>query len=188
MTPIGRPARAELLAGRVLALDPGVEHPACACFVNGVLQVAERVKVPKHRELARLDEGERCRRIAELVEAWALARGCQTLVAFVFERPQWYRNDRSKGDPNKLACLAMVGSGVAMALRARVVSPQPREWNYGIPKSDIGNPWDSPRGLLIKSRLKDEVVRCESTHDAVDAAGIGLWLLGRLDRVFPGST
>lgn len=179
-----RPTAAELSALSFLALDPGTRNPAMALFVCGRLARAERVKVPAAvREID--DEGERARQIAELLEAWVLQR-CDALVALVYECPQIYGVGKGKGNPNSLMPLAMIGAGLAMALRVPVISPKPAEWIGQIRKSEVGDPWGSPRGMLIARRLKDEIAQCESTHDAVDAAGLGLWALGRLDKVYPG--
>lgn len=180
-----RPTAAELAALSFVALDPGVRNPALALFVGGRLVRAERVKVPKDvREID--DEGERARQIAELLEAWVLRHDARP-ETLAYELPQVYGAAKSKGDPNDLIPLALVGGALSGMLRVPVISPRPREWNMGIRKTEVGDPWESPRGMLIAKRLGAERACCEDTHDAVDATGIGLHVLGRLDRVFPGT-
>lgn len=186
----GRPTEGELVAATFLAIDPGTQNPACALFEAGRVVRAERVKVPRYQELRKLDEGARCQAISELIEAWALRHGGGRISAVVFELPQIYTSNKSKGNPNQLLPLAMIGAGVTMALRPRhVISPQPGEW-CKIPKDeDARDPWSTPRGQLIWRRLSvEERLRVEATHDAIDAAGLGLWAIGRLDRLFIGSS
>jgi len=193
-----RPTELEFRAGWFVAVDPGVDKPAAAVFDRGELVSASRVKVP--RAVNQIDdEGERARQVAALIEDWArnVAQGTVwggamfvvSPVAVVYELPQIYQRRKSKGNPNQLVPLAMIGSSVATGFRARVSSPKPGEWIGGIPKDTKGDPWKSPRGGIIWGRLRaHERERVQATHDAVDATGLGLWALGRLDKVYPGSS
>ena len=185
MLPVDPSAATARAQGWLLAVDPGMRFPAAAVFLNGRLTDASRVKVPG--ALAKLPVGERCRQVVTLVCAWASARMREGYPSHVVvEHPQVYSRRRSKGDPNDLLPLAMINGGVAMYFRAPVISPTPSEWIGGIPKAAMGDPWASPRGRLLQSRLSElERATIVSTHDALDAVGIGLWALGRLGRVFP---
>ena len=110
----------------------------------------------------------------------------------VIEWPQVYRAGKSKGDPADLLPLVGVGMCLAGLLHPGAIkSPTPAEWIGQLPKSTTGDPWASARGQRIGSRLSDvERGRVVPSHDAVDAVGIGLYCLGRLERrrVFPGAT
>lgn len=174
----------------LLAVDPGLLKPAAAVFIDGKLVAAERVKVPG--ALAKLPVGQRSMEVAGLIQGWAEQHFHASPDVLVIEWPQVYRAGKSKGDPADLLPLVGVGMAVAGLLQpGEVKSPTPAEWIGQLPKSTTGDPWASARGQRIGSRLSDvERGRVVPSHDAVDAVGIGLWSLGRLDRirVFPGAT
>lgn len=182
--------------GDLLAFDPGALHPAAALFRAGVLRCAERVKIDS--AWADLPVVDRCVRIAGNAVRWAIALDASPRV-LVCEHPQVYRQSKSKGDPNDLLLLATINGALAGVLSyaaagrdlgVTILSPTPREWVGQLPKSTTGDPWQSQRGVRIASRLSAaEREVCESSHDAIDACGLGLWALGRLDRVrvFPGA-
>ena len=187
---------AAMSRGYLVAFDPGVDHPAVAVFLDGELCAASRVRVPG--ALDSLEVGERCRQIALLVRDWVLGHtyelhtttGAPAQVAnVVAECPQVYRVAKSKGDPNNLIPLAVLDGYVAgLFPTATVTMPKPAEWIGGLKKSTTGDPWKSPRGRLIWRLLREsERPRVQASHDSIDACGIGLWCLGRLGRVFPGS-
>lgn len=182
--------------GDLLAFDPGAEHPACALFRGGLLVAAERVRLDP--EWAELPPVSRAVRVAEACVRWGIGREAEPRV-LVCEHPQVYRAGKSKGDPADLILLSAINGAVAgilsLALAARDVglvihSPTPGEWAGQLPKSTTGDAWASPRGQRVRSHLSEaEVLLVQSTHDAIDAAGLGLWALGRLApvRVFPGA-
>lgn len=183
------PARAATLKqGWLLAVDPGVRYPAAAVFHYGQLVAASRVPVPG--AYAKLDRGERCRQIAKLIAAWTPRQtNAAKPAAAVVEWPQIYRAGKSKGDPNDLLYLAGLDVGIGCELDVPLISPKPDEWIGGVPKATSGDPWSSPRGGIIRRRLTPvEISNIVVSHDAVDAVGIGLWVLGRLERVLPGTT
>ena len=173
--------------GDLLALDPGLRHPAAALFRGGVLIAAERVKLdPSWKDL---DPADRWVRIAGAIVRWGIGRNMEPRW-LVYERPQIYTAAKSKGDPNDLVGLAGVASALAgmlsYAVASRdialgVASATPATWIGQVPKSETGNPWASARGVRIGSRLtEDERQAVVPSHDAVDATGIGLYFLGRL--------
>lgn len=173
--------------GDLLALDPGLRHPAVALFRGGVLFSAERIKVdPTWKDLDPMD---RWVRIAGAIMRWGMGRNMEPRW-LVCERPQIYRASKSKGDPNDLVGLAGVAGALAGMLSLAVAqrnialgvrSALPAEWIGQVPKSETGDPWSSARGVRIASRLSaDERFAVVPSHDAVDAAGIGLFFLGRL--------
>lgn len=162
---------------KLLAIDPGLRYPARAFFVDGELIVASRVPIPKGIT-TRTPVLERCRAIAI-----ALIGDYRPDVV-VTEYPQIYTREKSKGDPNKLIPLAAIGACIAGLLPdAKVVAPKPREWTGNLPKDEDGDPWLSPRGRRVWSRLTvEERARVVPSHDAVDSVGLGLYGLGRFDR------
>ena len=182
--------------GDLIAFDPGVDHPACALFRSGVLRCAERVRVDAPPDLPQVD---RCVRVAIAAARWAIALDANPRYLIV-EWPQVYTRGKSKGDPNDLLLLAGIDAAFAAIMSAAVSardvalvlrSPKPAEWAGQLPKTTKGNPWDSVRARRIRSRLsEEELLNVESSHDAIDAVGIGLHALGRFERhvVFDGVT
>lgn len=184
--------------GDLLAVDPGVSSPGAALFRAGVLVAATAIDLDD--DLKSLDRADRCDRVAEEILRWGVAHKMDPRYV-VFEWPQWYSGRKSKGDPNDLGLLVGVGQAVVSALRILVlqrerglvkISPLPAEWTGGVPKDTSGPPWESPRGRRVRARLsREELLAFETTrHDSVDAAGLGLWALGRFapHRNFPGAT
>ena len=168
-------------------LDPGMIHPAIALFHHGFLRCARRVKVPGW--MSKLPLGERCRQIVNLIgAACAEIMVTELPVALVTERPQVYAGAKSKTDPNDLIPLAMINGGVAQGFGCPVISPTPREWAGATQKATTGDPFESPRGDIVRSLLSaEELALCESSHDAIDACMMGLKVLGRIRRHYARS-
>lgn len=174
--------------GDLLAVDPSINKPGVALFRGGKLIAAERVKIPE--DLADLDLAERCQRVASHIIRWGMAFEMEPR-ALVFEWPQSYYG-KGKGDQNDLFGLVGVGMAVAGQLAVALIpreislvvrSVVPAGWAGQVPKSTTGDPWASPRGIRIKSRLSDEeIAAIVVSHDALDAVGIGLHFLGRYGR------
>lgn len=178
----------------IVALDPGLAHPAVAIGVDGRLVHASRVRLPSH--LAEIEEtGERADQIAcvvlEYLRAWPFPS------ELVYEKMQVYdaRKGKSKGDANvSLIPLVMVGASLSGMLRVTArslgapfgtVTPEPARWLGGsYPKSKIVSEiWTSPRGRRVAARLDDaERASIVDSHDAVDAVGMLLWRMGRFGR------
>lgn len=180
-----------LATGWVVSFDPGLGHPAIAVWDRGTLVRAARVKLPG--ALKKLDRVERGRQISALVAAQALGElpAGERFIAFLCEHPQWYseRQGKSKVDPNKLAGMAVIDGAVAARLDVPTWSYLPGEWCSGMPKSETGDPWKSPRGHVIKSRLRPgELEVIEPTHDALDSVGVGMKFLLRLEKNLVGTT
>jgi hypothetical protein len=189
VTPANRERAAWLKTGRFISVDPGTDHPAVAIWDRGQLVHASRVKIPTAK-WRKLEAGERVRLIAEAIREYSLPYlGGERPLAIVGEWPQIYRASKSKGDPNGLLPLAAITAGVAVRFGVPAITPLPAEWIGSISK-DEDNPdcWASARGALVKRRLSVlELSAVVPSHDAVDAAGIGLWVLARLERVYVGS-
>jgi hypothetical protein len=201
-------AREYTVRMHLLSLDPSVRSPGAALWeITGAeyttqhttmisrLVAVEKVKVltnPQRPDGTLLweSDAERWLYVAEKVLVWATlaaekASGLNCTM-FAFERPQIYRETKSRGDHNDLPPLAAVGTAVACMLRARlmrlrVLSPTPAEWSGQLPKATTGDPWRTPRGRRIASRLREDEIACvPAQHDCIDAVGIGLHVLGRL--------
>ncbi len=179
----------------LLAIDPGIRHPAAARFSGGKLIGAART--PVRADWTGLDMGQRCLNVARAMVQWEhdVPPSHAPITHVMIEYPQIYPEERDK-NPNNLTPLVGVAMAVVGLLAAhnpalKVIAALPREIWDRLPKHETGDPWASPRGNRIASRLDDaERATIVASHDAIDAVGIGLWVLGRFERrrVFPGAT
>ena len=173
----------------LLALDPGIRYPACALFADRELVSASRISLPG--KLTKLNMAERVRHIGNLLYGWVTGVLIDVpLDRIVYEVPQIYSRRKSKGDPNDLIPLAMVAGYLSGRFpNTQAHGLKPREWCGQLPKVTKGDPWASPRGELVARRLDAAERACiVSSHDAIDAVGIGLHDLERLRRrVLPGA-
>lgn len=180
-----------------LAIDPGLNSPGVALFKSDVLIAAARIRVPD--EFAEFSPGERWCEVAQLIARWVMT--LDDILHVVFERPQWYARGKSKGDPNQLAGVAGVAAAVCGILtgvngdRPLISSPTPAEWIGQLSKvcpackgkakkkcaECRGSAWETPRGRFIRKRLSEaELALVPDQNDAIDAVGLGLFILGRL--------
>jgi len=96
----------------------------------------------------------------------------------VIELPRIYPLARQKGDQNDLVDLAYLAGaldsvGVAGAL------VHPRTWKGQVPKEIMG------QRILAALRPEERALMekvSAGRHNAIDAAGLGLWAIGRLGR------
>ena len=171
----------------ILALDPGLTKPGVALLQDGKIVRADRLRVP--REWSELEILDRCDHVAEAAQEWfaqfKYPFGAADWLTLVCEWPQWYGDNEKGIDPNDLAGLCAISGGLLGRLRAsgwREVasrSPKPREVWGTLPKSTKGDPWRSPRGARLASRLSSaERAGVADYHDALDAAGLALWGAG----------
>lgn len=182
----------------LIALDPGLLHPAAARFNAGRLVRAARTNV--EASWSKLGIAQRQLTIAQAIVDWAkhveIDHSLEPARHVVFEYPQVYSETKAMGVRPKdlLAILGVAEVTVGiLAGRAhlRVYGPTPAEVWGKLPKATEGDPRENPRGARVWSRLDaDERRGLELTHDAFDAAGLGLWLLGRFEpvHVCPGAT
>lgn len=190
--------------GEMISLDPafGVHSSVgVAHWRAGKLVGCARVQLEKlpDRQAAEESAGGRCQRMGRTVLQWIAARNAEPRT-YVYEWPQVYRAARSPGDPNDLIGLAAVGASVGMALALlmaqrniglEILTCTPGDWAGQLPKVKSGDPWKSQRGQRIAVRISPaEREAIPRSHDALDAVGIGLYVLGRFERrrVFPGAT
>ena len=154
----------------ILAIDPalGVTGAAGAALFRGGALVRCTYFVPPRKS-----PGERIRLMCEALRAWLIL----TPTLAIYEWPQVYEN--SPANPNDLVGLAAVGAAFATASRAgEQLTVLPREWKGSID------------GDTMVERIKARLTPVEQAllptgrlaHNAIDAVGIGLHHLGRLNR------
>lgn len=171
---------------RLVAIDPSIRSAGVAVFSDGLLVAATAIKMP--RDAVGKGLGTRVDAMARAIAEWLDldAAGCTV----VYEWPQVYRAAKSPGDPNDLIALSAVGAAACAFLgAAEIRTPTPAEWAGQLPKvKATASALGSPRALRIRSRLSSaEAQHLTTSHDLIDAVGIGLWALGRLApaRVYP---
>ena len=181
----------------ILALDPGLTKPGAALHQGGKLVRADRLKVPK--EWSKLEILDRCDRVAEVAFEWfsqfKYPFGVNDALMLIVEWPQWYGGNEKGIDPNDLAGLCAISGALLGRLRSKgrdvaARSPKPREVWGNLPKATTGNPWRSPRGARLASRLTPaERAGVTYYHDALDAAGLALFAAGLWAprSVYPGA-
>jgi hypothetical protein len=181
----------------LLAVDPSVRSPGAALFDSaGHLVACTRLLITL--EVSPKLEGQRWLAVALAIANWVAKQGRRP-SELVYELPQIYTWSKSKGDPNDLIGLAGVGAALSgIYSNARVTTPKPDEWVQGTSKVCVackgkakkkcktceGSAWKTPRGQRIRSRLSAaELALVPDQNDAIDAVGIGLFVLGRLAPV-----
>lgn len=103
---------------------------------------------------------------------------------FVSEWPQIYQSVKAKGDPNDLIAMAAVVAAVGAGLKLIPTTYLPYEWCGRLPKAIKGDVKQSVRAQRILSKLTVDEQKCVvSSHDAIDAIGIGLHYFNRLHKV-----
>lgn len=182
-------------AGILLALDPSIRSCGVALFADGVLYGCAKLRG--------LDPGvdrvHRCRAMARAV--YDFTDGHPDRIAVEWPRVLPYGAKNATGQPNDLFALAGICAAVATLWPgaevksylmdewppAPKVSPERKRRGLGPIDSEA---FTSPRGKRVVSRLStDERALVPMSHDAVDAVGIGLHALGRLEphKVYPGA-
>ncbi len=157
-----------------VAVDPGLRGCGVAWFQDGTL--AEAVYIPSE-ELH--ERGARCFVVmANAVYQWRAIRNITGLPVLV-ELPQVYHSKHQKGDQDDLIQLAGVVGAICQTSCDCVRTVRPREWKGTVAKDVMTR--------RIESRLDDleraAIVRWSAAldHNTLDAVGIGLWQLGRLN-------
>jgi hypothetical protein len=167
------------MPGVLLAIDPGIRGCGAAVFEGGILTRATYIK----SHSATGNTAAACRAMANAVRDWAgLA-----LNAIAVEWPRIYasriREGKTKSDPNDLLALCGVDGALAMAYPYTPVDCfVPSDWKGQLKKQ--------PCHARIRSRLSeaerevmDAITPASLAHNVFDAIGVGLFRLGRFDRV-----
>jgi hypothetical protein len=168
----------------LIAVDPGLRGSGLAIFRNGVMQHAEYVK--NSDELGRGPT-------SHMLMAACIVKAVRRILPyppqdthFLVEFPRIYPGPGAGIDHNDLLDVAGVASATmhAMATSLRLHPANcrfvlPFDWKGNIKKKImtqriLDSLTDAERGVIVSSGEKD--------HNTVDAAGLGLWQLGRLNR------
>lgn len=191
----------------LITLDPGIRLAGVGVFVNTRLAAANVVKNP-----TKTGNGvDACVSMGQEVATWARVTlyrliherakvGHETTAVdeFLAEWPQVYTAGKGKGDPNDLPPLAGVGCAVGACLRpTALLHVLPAVWKGQVPGDAftariLGRLEPNEIEVLAKALLRedpilltdriDKLLKHSTAHNAIDAVGIGLYHLGRLDR------
>mgnify|MGYP000665018398 CR=1 FL=1 len=164
-----------------LTVDPGLRGCGCAIFKDGVLFRAAYVFNSDKEGRGPTSHSH----MATEVHRWVGRQlpplpDMERLHVFV-EFPRVYpHSDQQKGDLNDLLDVAGVASAVAAAFfPAQIKHFYPQEWKGTIKKAVMTE-------RIKKSLNSGEQMKVEKAgskdHNTYDAAGIGLHVLGRLNR------
>lgn len=165
-----------------VAVDPGLRGCGVAIFTRGTLMRAAYVK--NSMESGRGYAAHAA--MADAVDKWMTTREPLNTSDIIIEFPQIYGASTSKkGDDNDLLDLAGVGGAIASMFNTmRILSPHPRDWKGQVPKETMTE--RIRRALSDTERANIEKCPASLMHNVLDAAGIGLWQLGRLNKkVYP---
>lgn len=181
----------------LIALDPSILKCGVAAFRDGKLIRSDQISTKSIKGDPR-SYMERARAIGMLVLVWCDEYKITPRV-LAAEWPHIRRESKALGDPNKIVPLAGVCSYVSGALDILLLQQSialeiraylPSEWT-ATPKNKR-KPKDSPRARRIHKQLSVAELPVwdrATSHDEIDAIGIGLHALGRLTgkRVYPGA-
>ena len=160
---------------KFICVDPGVRGCGFAQFEAGVLKHAAYIKNPT-------ESG----RGYDVYAKMAFAIGDRCLGSYqslIIELPRIYGgSSQQKGDPNDLLDVAGVGAAISAHLFtvvSKVESVLPQEWKGQVPKEVM-------TGRISRAITNEErncIEKCYSslTHNVLDAIGIGLWKLNRIN-------
>ena len=179
---------------RLLALDPGINCSGWALFEDGQL-VRAGVCFGRPEDAARPS----IERVVMMGD-----RLCEEVVPhypppdrLVLERPQIYRPDRAKGNPNDLLVLAELGAYVTGRLTHRRAVKQylPREWKGNVDPEVCVARVQERLTLGERALVEFPPSACDGCrafgpcvkpscpmHNAFDAIGLGLFDLGRFGK------
>ena len=189
------PALGHLLALDMVALDPSVRSAGVAIFRAGVLTDATTIKMkPTEDEYPPA----RCLRMANDIVDWVVDRNARPRVLAVEWPGKSWRGDARDlhglagvaGAVAGMLSLASIANGSALSC----ISAEAPEWTGGLPKSTTSKGYStSARALRICSKLTNRemlVWETLTSHDVIDAIGLGLWVLGRFDvkHIYPGAS
>lgn len=158
----------------ILCVDPGYSASGgtgLAVFSDGVLKRATLIRPRKEKDLLARVQG-----ITRLASEWVYLPSPTLVIA---EWPQVYSG--SVADPNALLALAAVSAAIANQFPfAEHRSVLPHKWKGSLDGEVMAK--------RIEGRLSSEerqtIEPCPPSlrHNVLDAVGIGLWHLGRLER------
>ena len=161
----------------ILAVDPGIRGVGAALFVNSWLEEADYIFNSSERGNGPLECATMAKAVKRVCDGW----GVTGVDRLVLEWPQVYDDAHSKGDKNDLLPLAGIDAALVMAFMTNPLF----EVTYYIPKAWKGTAPKAVMGQRILSRLTPtELALIPSghlAHNVIDAVGIGLYYLGKLE-------
>lgn len=166
----------------LLAVDPGIRACGCAVFRDGVLHNCAFVENESDNDRRRADPVFAASRMAGSV-----LRQFKAVDKVIVEFPRIYQRaaGKSKGDPNDLTPLCAVGGALAgVFIDTEVWSVAPSEWK-GQATKEAMTTRILGRLSIYEQEILDErlsTVAKSLRHNVIDAVGIGLHALGRLER------
>lgn len=161
----------------LLCVDPGLRGCGVAMFKEGTLVEAAYVKNP-------VESGRGYAAHAALGRAVCKSHSIAHRV--VIEHPRVYPGSaQQKGDLNDLLDVVAVGAAVAtFAHAAEVATVFPSDWKGQVPKETMTE--RIRRSLTDAERAAIQKCPASLMHNVLDACGIGLHALGRLNKkVYP---
>lgn len=159
----------------LLAVDPGTRGCGVALFDGQRLILADYVYNPsKFRGDARMSD---CLAMAHAALDWVLPT---RLDEIVIEHMVIYHSGRGKrgADPNDLLRLAEIGGAICVLSGAAAKSYSAKEWKGSLPKEICHRRVLDRLSIDERSRLQGPM---SLLHNVLDAVGIGLHHLGRLE-------
>ncbi len=147
---------------RLLAIDPGAHLIGAAVFSVNEGHTLEQVEVVRFKHVSE-------------IELWFIEKrwGVDKIVV---EVPQVYPT-RGKADPNDLIPVALT-AGACLSISSSSIAVRPHEWKGSIDKKV--HQARLLKGLSERDRAMIDAVKPASLrHNAIDALGLGLWLIGR---------
>lgn len=159
---------------RILCVDPGLRGCGAAVFDGGFLVRAGYVENPVSSGRGYKAHSE----MGEAVSRWL----DKDVDRVIIEHPRIYPGTaQQKGDLNDLLDVAAVGAAVASWCNFRETETLfPMDWKGQVPKEVMTE--RIRRALSEIERLN--ILKCKSSlmHNVLDACGIGLYRLGRLNK------
>ena len=162
-----------------IAIDPGIRGCGCAVFRENELIDAAYVTNPEKTGHLTAE----CVSMARAVRHFVFeAIGLPAALTVVLEWPRAYQPGKQTGDQNDLLPLAGVDGAIAALLGGAIITVHPDAWKGQVPK-DVMNARVLERLTAIEcARLPRKPRARTYSHDMLDAVGVGLHHLGRLER------
>ncbi len=156
---------------RLICVDPGLRGCGVAEFEGYDLKRAAYVKNP-------VETGRGYAAHQAMGTAVGLWRGSPTKA--LIEHPRIYPSAaQQKGDLNDLLDVVAVGAAIA-AYIPNVVTVFPADWKGNVPKDAMTE--RIRRAITDEERARIEKCPANLMHNVLDAIGIGLWKLGRINK------
>ena len=162
----------------ILAIDPGISATGWAIMIDKRLEACG---------LLRADDLNMVESIQKLCYDLNLVwekhmSGTKPPEYMVIEKPQVYQQRLSKGDPNDLIPLAIIGGAAWITMKPKHVSfPLPRQWKGQVPKKVLFERVFKDLSKREENILKEdsELVPANLRHNVYDAVCLGKWAVER---------